>query len=353
MTTRLDDATLQARIEGYLGRQRGRAVQVHELRRFTVGFSWLTYGMTVLGLRDDDESQELILRLGSDAGLFAPYSARPQVLALQALTGSAVPVPQVYWSGDDETEFGAPFMFCEKVAGAAVVPWVSPSEPPLQDSYRRGLGTDFIDALASLHRLPWRGHPIAELEAITPAITAANAAVLNVGYWEQQIQRWAQRSYPLAEWGVRWLKAHAPAAPHVAIVHGDYRTGNFLEQGGRITAILDWELVHLGDPHEDIGWLTLPMYMGGSPHFGRLCEPAWFYARYAERAGIEVSAESVHYYQVFSFLKLAATHMAAARCFEDRRSNDLRMPAMGSQIATCLRQMDKAIERGPAPLPKA
>jgi len=130
----------------------------------------------------------------------------------------------------------------------------------------------------------------------------------------------------------------------VAIVHGDYRTGNFLEEGGRITAILDWELVHLGDPHEDLGWASLPMYMGGSKLISRLAEPEWFYARYAEKTGFEVSMASVRYYQVFSLLKLAATHMAAARCFEEGRFNDMRMPAMGSQIATCLRQMDKLIE---------
>ena len=129
-----------------------------------------------------------------------------------------------------------------------------------------------------------------------------------------------------------------------SIVHGDYRTGNFLEEGGRITAILDWELVHLGDPHEDLGWASLPMYMGGGKLISRLAEPEWFYARYAEKAGFEVSMASVRYYQVFSLLKLAATHMAAARCFEEGRFNDMRMPAMGSQIATCLRQMDKLIE---------
>ena len=109
----------------------------------------------------------------------------------------------------------------------------------------------------------------------------------------------------------RSSKAHAPAAPRVAIVHGDYRTGNFLEEGGRITAILDWELVHLGDPHEDLGWASLPMYKGGSPYICRLAEPEWFYRRYGEQVGFEVSMVSVHYYQVFNFLKLAATHMAA------------------------------------------
>jgi aminoglycoside phosphotransferase (APT) family kinase protein len=155
------------------------------------------------------------------------------------------------------------------------------------------------------------------------------------------------RPYPLAEWGLRWLRDHAPVAPHVAIVHGDYRTGNFLEQGGVITAILDWELVHLGDPHEDLGWASLPMYKGGSPYICRLAEPEWFYRRYGEQVGFTVDMGSVHYYQVFNFLKLAATHMAAARCFEDGRFNDMRMPAMGSQIATCLRQMDKCIQQGP------
>jgi hypothetical protein len=81
--------------------------------------------------------------------------------------------------------------------------------------------------------------------------------------------------------------------------------------------------------------------MGGSKLISRLAEPDWFYARYSEKLGFPVSMESVRYYQALSLLKLAATHMAAARCFEEGRFNDMRMPAMGSQIATCLRQMEK------------
>ncbi len=338
-----DDAGLARRIEGYLGGQTGHAVSVSALRRFPVGFSWLTFGMTVRGLERPDDERELILRVGSDAGLFAPYSALPQVLAMRSLEGSAVPVPQAFWHDDDPAVLGAPFMFCEKVEGSAPVPWVSASEPPLEEGYRRGLGTQFIDALAALHRLDWASKPVA---ALSHGITRGNAALQNVEHWEAQIARWAMRPFPLADEGIRWLKAHAPVAERVAVVHGDYRTGNFLEQGGRITAILDWELVHLGDPHEDLAWVSLPMYMGGSPYLCRLCEPDWFFERYAQQAGLSVSMATLHYYQVFSFLKLAATHMAAARCFEDGRSNDMRMPAMGSQVATCLRQMDKAIQKG-------
>ena len=337
-----DDATLTRSIAAYLAQQVGHPVQVGTIRRFAVGFSWLTFAVPVTGLWGaDDAVHELILRLGPSYGLFAPYSAEPQALALRSLEGGAVPVPCAYWSGDDARIFGAPFLFCEKARGAAVVPWVSANEPALDETYRQSLAAQFTDALAALHRVPWQQRPIA---ALAHGITTANAARINVERWATQIERWAMRPYPLAEWGIRWLEANCPVAPHVAIVHGDYRTGNFLEEGGRITAILDWELVHLGDPHEDLGWASLPMYMGGSKLICRLAEPEWFYARYQQQAGFEVSMASVRYYQALSLLKLAATHMAAARCFEEGRFNDMRMPAMGSQVATCLRQMEKTIE---------
>jgi len=341
MTAVLDDSSLAVRIAQYLTEQTGQPVTVGNVRRFPVGFSWLTYLVPVQGLEPGGATRDLILRLGPDYGLFAPYSAEPQVRSLQSLDGSGVPYPRVFWHSDDASIFGAPFMFCEKVSGSAVVPWVSPSEPPLPEDLRKRLGTQFIDALAALHRVHWQDKPIASMGQ---GITAENAARVNVEQWAALIQRWAMRPYPLAEWGVRWLKEHPPVAPRVTIVHGDYRTGNFLEEDGTITAILDWELVHLGDPHEDLAWASMPMYKGGTPYIGRLCEPEWFYERYAEKSGITVSMDSVRYYQVFSMLKLAATHMAAARCFEEGRFNDLRMPAMGSQIATCLRQMDKMIE---------
>ena len=340
MTTAIgDEATLRARIADYLAGQIGHSVEVGPVRRFPVGFSWLTYAVPVRGL-DGGGPRELILRLGPSYGLFAPYSAEPELLAMRSLEGSAVPVPRAYWGGDDESIFGAPFLFCEKVEGDAVVPWVSPTEPGLEEGYRRRLGEQFIDALAALHRVPWQEKPIA---ALAHGITAENAARRNVEHWEGLIARWTLRPHPLAEWGIRWLKRNCPVAPRVAIVHGDYRTGNFLEQGGRITAILDWELVHLGDPHEDLGWASLPMYKGGTPYIGRLAEPEWFYRRYGEQAGFAVDMASVRYYQAFSLLKLVATHLAAARCFEEGRFHDMRMPAMGSQVATCLKQMEKTI----------
>ena len=129
MNTIGDDATLAGKIAAYLEQQVGHKVQVGTIRRFPVGFSWLTFAVPVTGLQGGDDTQELILRLGPDYGLFAPYSAGPQVLAMRSLEGSTVPLPRAYWSSDDAGILGAPFLFCEKVSGSAVVPWVSANEP--------------------------------------------------------------------------------------------------------------------------------------------------------------------------------------------------------------------------------
>ena len=157
------DALLRERIRQYLVEVTGHPVQVGPLTRFVVGFSWKTFRVPVTGLPDRPEPHDLILRLGPDYGLFAPYSSVPEHLALRSLEGSAVPAPRAYWGGDDPAMFGAPFLFSECMPGAALVPWVPPGTPPLEDGYRRGLGAAFIDALAALHSIAWQHKPIAAL----------------------------------------------------------------------------------------------------------------------------------------------------------------------------------------------
>ena len=82
-----------------------------------------------------------------------------------------------------------------------------------------------------------------------------------------------------------WLKRNQPKACRRRLVHGDYRLGNFLEQNDRITAILDWELVHLGDPVEDLGWAFLPQYRGGTGLVCGLAGRGTSFCRDMKRAG--------------------------------------------------------------------
>jgi aminoglycoside phosphotransferase (APT) family kinase protein len=333
-----DVGALRLRLGVYLSEQTGTTVAVDRLEKFPAGFSWITYGVSVTGFAP---AAELILRLGPPYGLFAPYSAMPEFLSLSVLRSSAVPTPRAFYASDDIAILGAPFFICERVSGDTPLPWGGQGSA-LDGPRRESLARDFIDALAALHSFDWRPSGLAQW---AERVTVDNAAALQIEEWRQRFQRWTLRPHPMAHQALAWLSKNQPKAFRVAIVHGDYRLGNFLERSDRITAILDWELVHLGDPVEDLGWAFLPQYRGGTGLVCGLVDEAEFLARYEAQSGVSVDRAALKFYIVFSLLKLALTHMAAARCFEDGRFNDMRMPAMATQIAPVFRQLEKALER--------
>lgn len=335
------EAVVGDRLAGFLSERNGAATTVEKLRRFTVGFSWLTYGF-VARWRDGggEQTRQLILRIGPPNGIFGPYKSSPEFFVLQALQGSGVPVPAVYWYSDDSDLFGAPFLICERVVGDAPVPWVAAGQD-FSDAERANLAEQFVRALVAMHNVDWRGTKVAE--TCTP-VTEQTAAQAQLDFWGEMLRKSKLRQYPQVAWALAWLREHRPVAPKVSIVHGDYRIGNFLEQDGRITAILDWELVHLGDPQEDLGFICLRTFRGGTPYMCRLLTREDLYRRYEELGGGKVSPASVHYYEVLSNFKLVAIHAAAAGCFEAGLFNDMRMPAMGAQMPRLLLQLEKMVE---------
>lgn len=337
-----DAETVAKNLATFLRRQIGADVAVAGLKRYTVGFSWITYGFEAAWQEQTRLRREsLILRIGPPSGLFAPYRAFPQFAALDVLQGSGVPVPRPYWYGDEVESFGAPFFLCEKVEGEAPLPWVAEGREAFPEPLRQTLAEQFVAALAALHRFDWRGTSLA---ALGEGIDECSAAAEQVVFWEALLRRWAFRPYPMLEWAISWLKEHCPIAPRVGVVHGDYRTGNFLESGGRITAILDWELVHLGDPLEDIGWACMRSFRGRSPYMCHLIERERLYERYEELSAIHVSPAAVRFYEALGTFKLAVIHVGAARCFEDGRFKDLRLAAMGVHVPRLLLQLEAAIE---------
>jgi aminoglycoside phosphotransferase (APT) family kinase protein len=328
---------LRGRLAAYLSANSGADVAIERLSKFPAGFSWITYAVRVAGFAN---AREVILRIGPPYGLFAPYSAMPEFDSLSALAASAVPALRAFFASDDPAILGAPFLICERVEGDTPLPWGSHGQG-LNGDRRETLAADFIEALAALHRFEWRTTALVKWGE---GVTNENAAELQIDDWQKRFERWALRPHPMAHRTLAWLRSHAPTAQKVSLVHGDYRLGNFLERDGRISAILDWELVHLGDPIEDLGWAFLPQYRGGTSLVCGLAGEADFVARYEARSGLKVDPASLKFYIVFSLMKLAFTHMAAARCFEDGLFSDMRMPAMATQIAPVFRQIAKTLE---------
>ena len=335
------ESELRGRLAAFIEEQTGKSASVSQLTRFSVGFSWLTYGFEATweegGTR---QSHQLIARIGPPDGIFAPYSAAPQFLVLKAIEQTAVPVPRVYWYTDSPETLGAPFFVMEKVEGEAPLPWVPGGGSAFDDATRTALGEQFVAALARLHSFEWRGTPAERLDG---ARDVSQAAESQIEFWERYLRRHERRSYPILEWALLWLRANSPRAPRISVIHGDYRIGNFLVLNGRINAILDWELVHLGDPHQDLGWMCMRAFRGRSPLMCHLIAREELYRRYQELSGITIDPRAVAFYEVFGTFTLAVMHVGAANCFEGGGFDDLRMAAMGAQLWRLLSQLERLL----------
>jgi aminoglycoside phosphotransferase (APT) family kinase protein len=122
---------------------------------------------------------------------------------------------------------------------------------------------------------------------------------------EAAVQRDGLDREPELVLAARWLHSHLPAAPaRETIVHGDYRPANVLVDQGQLSAVLDWELAHRGDPAEDLGWYLSTWYR--HEHFIKgAWSPEQFMARYEQCSGTRVDMAALRFWGVFTIYKLA------------------------------------------------
>ena len=114
-------------------------------------------------------------------------------------------------------------------------------------------------------------------------------------------------AHPAIEIGLRWLERNRPPKPPPTLVHGDFRTGNFMVGPDGVKAILDWECPHIGSGIEDLGWLCTRSWRFGQIDYpvGGFGERAPFYAAYEAASGTKVDPEVVHYWEIFGLVRWA------------------------------------------------
>lgn len=334
-----DAAQIESLWRAHLATLWGSAASLAQFRQLSAGFSWRTFAFSTTDAVHD--YSDFILQIGPSSGLFAPYTTRPQQLALQSLEGAAVPAPSVLAAADGDAPFGAPWMVTQRIAGDVPLPWTLRK---MDEAQARGLSDDFVSTLARLHAVPWQDRPVAALD---PDCTANDANRRQIDHWSEAIARWQRKPHPGLALAERWLRSHAPPAPHVSLVHGDYRIGNFLRTGTTISGILDWEMAHLGDPHEDLAWALLPMFNGGSRDLAGRVSRAEVFALYEKAGGMVVDAQSMNFHEVLALYKSIAIDLAAIARYEDGGLRDLRLAAMGTQVAPILKQLLRALEATP------
>lgn len=132
---------------------------------------------------------------------------------------------------------------------------------------------------------------------------------------------------PAMELGLSWATAHAPRQARTTVVHGDFRNGNFIVGPEGIRAVLDWEIAHLGDPMEDLGWLCVKTWrFGGKEPVGGFGRREDLFEAYERADGGAVDPEHVRFWEAFGCVKWGIMCMMKGQSY--RRGGERTVEAL-------------------------
>lgn len=226
---------------------------------------------------------------------------------LSALAQSGVPAPRVHWADPDGHFLGAPSIVMDRMPGACDY-MVLNGTAPLEA--RVALAKRFLELMVAIHAVDWQRTGL----DTSLGVPAGKPAEAELAHWSAEYRRVQLEPHPELDYIQSWLTRRAPQAEAIVLVHGDFKPGNALVEDGRITAKLDWETAHLGDPLEDLGWITNPVRRREHQIPGHW-ERAQIVAAYRELTGRAVNEADLTWWNVFSNWKLAVIQLTAVAEF--------------------------------------
>lgn len=306
---------MQRELERFIAARVGAPVEVRELQRISsVGNAREPWSFVASW---DGADHRGVMLVKAAAGQLET-TLRPEYETIAAVAGSGVAAPPALWLDEHGEAFGSPFFVTGFVPGTADTRVLRRDG----DAAVRAVAGQLAVQAARLHALDPAafGH--------LPPATVTDAAPTQLGYWEELFRRQRLEAHPGLVYALRWMRERYPVARRVSVVHGDLRFGNLLYDGDRLTALLDWEMTHLGDPVEDLGWVYRSLW---SPERSLPFEE--FLSIYEAEAGAPVDRAQLRWYQVFNEFKHAVISLTAARSFADRATTSLRHADRAATVA--------------------
>jgi aminoglycoside phosphotransferase (APT) family kinase protein len=274
------------------------------------------------------EGLDRILRMPpSEEGLLPPYDMAAQHAVLSAVGAwkDGPPVPRVFELCTDASVIGDPFFVMQRLIGEAfeyqVPAWLDAAGPELRDR----VCAQWIGAVAAVHRMPAERMPARTMTVVDEA-----------KHWRavaEEAQAPKLLFDVLDDLIARPLTSSGPPTP----VHGDPKHGNCLWNEGRLVALLDWEMAHVGEPLTDLGYLAsfYAQSKGAAlANAGFALEGWWSRARAIEEweRATGRAARELHRYEALGMCKIAAIIALGYHLFRSGRATDPRFEAWGAVI---------------------
>ncbi|RZL83894.1 MAG: phosphotransferase family protein [Rhodococcus sp. (in: high G+C Gram-positive bacteria)] len=306
--------TLADGIRSVLADAFGTEPAVGEPRQLTGGASRQVWSLDADG--PDGRPRPVVLRR-DPPGHGDADRMRAEVACLRATADAGVPVPTVLASGDTAPGIDAPYLLMNKVEGESF-PRTLQRDPAFEE-VRGHLAEDMGYVLGLIHRTPLDS--LGMLDATDPV------DAIEVVYRDLNDPR------PTVEVGLRWLREHRPPQRPNTLVHGDFRIGNLLVDGTGVTGVLDWELAHLGDPVEDLGWLCVRAWRFGAPApVAGIGTREQLLDGYERATGTRPSTSELHWRETFGTLRWLVLSRFQAERHLGGAERSLELAAIGRRV---------------------
>lgn len=325
--------SLANRIADVLGAHLGREVSIEGFARKSGGASRETYLFDALWPESGAmQRRGYVLRRDPIASLLESDRTH-EYRVIEAAGRLGIPVPRTVLLELRAEVLDRPFFVMERVDGMPTPPSFPAAYP---DEMRDRVAREFLEILARLHAADWRAHGF---DFLPHPGDGDGPARIAIAQWRKVFDQDRVEAHPLLERAFGWLATHAPAARRITIVHGDYRSGNYLhDMNGGISAILDWEMAHLGDPLEDLGWATMPYWSSQGRVCGHEPEDAAV-ARYEALTGAPVDRDALRFWQVLGTVKMAVISLTGVKSYCEGRSNEPILPIVACLMARLLGEL--------------
>jgi aminoglycoside phosphotransferase (APT) family kinase protein len=313
----------------------GEGARVEGAQRLTGGASMETWAFTVVSPKGRDE---LILRRRTAP--FDPESSRSTSLAaeaalIQAVAQRGAPAPPLVHLCDEADGLGEAHV-TRRVAGETLGRKIN-SDPKF-DAIRPELARQCGEVLAKIHATP--PPPAARLKS-------ADAAVEIDRYEEVYRSSGAER--PVLELAFRYLRDRLPEPRPPVLVHGDFRNGNLIVDPQKgLAAVLDWEITHVGDPAEDMGWVCANSWRFGRPDrpVGGFGDYADLLAGYEAAGGDPIPLARVRFWQALGSLRWGVMCLMMYSSWATGIAPSVERPMIGRRVSETEIDLVNILEEG-------
>ena len=289
--------------------------------------------------------RRFVLRSDAASSLPGSLGRAAEYVVIEAVGNAHVRTPKVQWLTRDLVREGAGSFFMDWLDGVAIGRKIV-GDASLAEA-RTKLPGELADELAKIHSITPETHRSILRggrnpdPAVSPVRTTLSMCRTMIDALDV--------SRPAMEIILSWLEQNAPSREEVVLVHGDYRTGNFLVTPAGLNGVLDWEFARWGAPQEDIAWLCMRDW-----RFGKLDQPVGgfaqrepFYRAYEKASGRRIDPVTIHYWEVAGNLWWSAGCVKQAARYFTGLNRDIELIAIGRRAAEMEWEALRLIEQGP------